>query len=200
MNIYTKKKLIEKFKEIEKLGWIENNRFGNHGGVGNTSPANNICLRSLRGLVSSEPFKAIKLNNEGTVYQVVILLSHNHCVSLLGDKVSSVTISDRLTTSPVCLVSKGEGFSLNMEQVLSEANMGGMPVPKAQKVMELNPEHKIFSILNTLYDKGEEGEPLLSTYAELLYGQSLLIEGLPLDDPTEIAHKMVDIMVSADAK
>jgi len=36
MNIYTKEKLIEKFKEIEKLGWIENGRFGNHGGIGNT--------------------------------------------------------------------------------------------------------------------------------------------------------------------
>ncbi len=36
MNIYTKEKLIEKFKEIEKLGWIENRRFGNNGGIGNT--------------------------------------------------------------------------------------------------------------------------------------------------------------------
>jgi len=36
MNIYTKDKLIEKFKEIEKLGWIENVRFGNHGEIGNT--------------------------------------------------------------------------------------------------------------------------------------------------------------------
>ncbi|MCK5807672.1 molecular chaperone HtpG [bacterium] len=119
---------------------------------------------------------------------------------LLKDKVSDVEISDRLTTSPVCLVSKGEGFSLNMEQVLAEANMGGMPVPKAQKVLELNPNHQIFSILNGLYDKGEEGESLLAVYAELLYGQSLLIEGLPLDNPAEIAHKMVDIMVSADKK
>lgn len=36
MNIYTKDKLIDKFKEIEKLGWIENRRFGNNGGIGNT--------------------------------------------------------------------------------------------------------------------------------------------------------------------
>ena len=36
MNIYTKEKLIDKFKEIEKLGWIENGRFGNQGGIGNT--------------------------------------------------------------------------------------------------------------------------------------------------------------------
>ncbi len=36
MDIYTKEKLIEKFKEIAKLGWIENGRFGNHGGIGNT--------------------------------------------------------------------------------------------------------------------------------------------------------------------
>ena len=36
MNIYTKEKLIEKFKEIERMGWIENARFGNHGGIGNT--------------------------------------------------------------------------------------------------------------------------------------------------------------------
>ena len=36
MNIYTKEKLIKRFKEIANLGWIENNRFGNHGGIGNT--------------------------------------------------------------------------------------------------------------------------------------------------------------------
>ncbi len=36
MNIYTKEKLIAKFKEIADLGWIENRRFGNHGGIGNT--------------------------------------------------------------------------------------------------------------------------------------------------------------------
>ena len=36
MNIYTKEKLIEKLKEIADLGWIENKRFGNHGGIGNT--------------------------------------------------------------------------------------------------------------------------------------------------------------------
>lgn len=36
MNIYTKEKLIEKFKEIAKIGWIENKRHGNQGGIGNT--------------------------------------------------------------------------------------------------------------------------------------------------------------------
>ncbi len=36
MNIYIKEKLIAKFKEIADLGWIENRRFGNHGGIGNT--------------------------------------------------------------------------------------------------------------------------------------------------------------------
>lgn len=36
MNIYTKEKLIAKFKEISKMGWIENRRHGNQGGIGNT--------------------------------------------------------------------------------------------------------------------------------------------------------------------
>jgi len=36
MNIYTKEKLIKKFKEIAKMGWIENGRYGNQGGIGNT--------------------------------------------------------------------------------------------------------------------------------------------------------------------
>jgi len=36
MNIYTKEKLIEKLEEIAKMGWIENAREGNHGGIGNT--------------------------------------------------------------------------------------------------------------------------------------------------------------------
>ena len=34
--IYTKESLITKLLEIRSMGWIENNRYGNHGGVGNT--------------------------------------------------------------------------------------------------------------------------------------------------------------------
>jgi len=69
MNIYTKEKLIEKFKEIEKLGWIENGRFGNHGGIGNTLEdllgieENNLPIpnASLTTLFHSEPSpRAIK--------------------------------------------------------------------------------------------------------------------------------------------
>lgn len=50
LQIYSKEELIDKLKKLHKLGWIENGRFGNHGGIGNTLedyleiPENNLPI------------------------------------------------------------------------------------------------------------------------------------------------------------
>lgn len=77
----------------------------------------------------------------------------------LGSEVSEVRLSSRLKNSAVCLVS-GAGLSLNMEQVLSEATMSSMPSPKAQRILEINPDHKIFEKLTEIYNADPESPKL----------------------------------------
>ncbi|MCF0109599.1 MAG: molecular chaperone HtpG [Erysipelotrichaceae bacterium] len=109
----------------------------------------------------------------------------------LGDKVSNVRISSRLKSHPVCLVSD-DGLSLEMEKVLA-ANPMNQGV-KANKILEINPDHAIFNTLQAMYEKNADS---VNDYAEVLYDQALLISGLPIDDPVEYANKVCQLMIEA---
>ena len=109
----------------------------------------------------------------------------------LGDKVSEVKISNRLKTSAVCLVSGDSGISLSMEQILAEMDKSTF---KANRILELNPDHEIFTTLKNLHDT-EPSSETFKDYCELLYGQALLMEGLAPDDPVGFADKVARLMV-----
>ena len=106
----------------------------------------------------------------------------------LGGKVKAVKLSQRLKNHPVCITSEGM-LSVEMEKVLSAMpdNQGA----KAEKVLEINPNHAIFGKLKSLFetDKDKAAE-----YAEILYDQALLIEGMPIDDPVGFTTKLCNIM------
>ena len=108
----------------------------------------------------------------------------------LGDKVSEVRLSSRLTTTPACVTSAG-GLSLEMERVLA-AMPGAEGAPKAQRVLELNPGHPVFAVLSQLADADKDK---LAAYADILYQQALLLEGMPLDDPAAYAQRICELMV-----
>lgn len=106
----------------------------------------------------------------------------------LSGKVTAVRASKRLKTHPVCLTSEGE-LSLEMERVLN-AQPGEQKV-QAQRVLEVNENHPIYQKLLAL--KATD-EALLATYAELLYGQALLIGGMGIDDPVGYTGKLCDLL------
>ncbi len=108
---------------------------------------------------------------------------------ILQDDVSDVIISSRLSDSPVCLTSTA-GISLEMEKVLS--NLPTDNKAKAQKVLELNPNHELFKALEKVYISDA---PKLKDYANLLYSQALLIAGFPLKDPVSFSNKMCELMI-----
>jgi len=110
---------------------------------------------------------------------------------ILGDKVTAVVLSKRLTDSPVCLVSE-DGISLEMEKVI--ANLPQQDKPKAVKVLELNPKHKLFAAVENLFN---DDNPLLEDFAQLLYSQALLIEGFQLDNPVDFSSKISELMIKA---
>ncbi|MGE4379178.1 MAG: molecular chaperone HtpG, partial [Candidatus Izemoplasmatales bacterium] len=110
---------------------------------------------------------------------------------ILKDKVSDVKLSTRLTDSPVCLVS-GDGLSFEMEKVMNQ--LPGDKNLKADKILEINPKHDLFKAIENLYAKNDE---TIEDYADILYNQALLIEGLEIKDPVGFANKMVKILIKA---
>ena len=106
----------------------------------------------------------------------------------LEGKVKEVRISSRLKKHPVCISTDGM-ISTEMEKVLNA--MPTQEKVKAQRVLELNGEHPVFEKLQALY-AGDKDKVRL--YAEILYGQALLIEGLSLEDPVAFSQKICEIM------
>ncbi len=106
----------------------------------------------------------------------------------LGGKVKAVKLSQRLKSHPVCITSEGM-LSVEMEKVLSAMPNG--EGAKAEKILEINPNHAIFAKLKELYESDKDKA---ADYAEILYNQALLIEGMPIENPVEFSNKICEIM------
>lgn len=109
----------------------------------------------------------------------------------LGDKVTEVRLSQNLKSHPVCLTSSGP-LSIEMEKVLN--NMPAQPEKvKSEKVLEINGDHDVFAALCRLYEANDTEK--LGMYAEILYDQALLMEGLSIEDPVAYANSICKLMV-----
>ncbi|MGG3798794.1 molecular chaperone HtpG [Metabacillus fastidiosus] len=108
---------------------------------------------------------------------------------ILKDKVKDVKASKRLRSHPVCLSTEGE-VTIEMEKILNA--MPDNQNVKADKVLEINPNHDVFKSLQKAFENDKEK---LALYTQLLYNQALLIEGLPINDPVEFTNDMCKIMV-----
>ncbi|ASF48152.1 molecular chaperone HtpG [Methylovulum psychrotolerans] len=105
---------------------------------------------------------------------------------VLGDKVSDVRLSHRLTESPACLVADVYGMSLNMERIMKDAGqlMGGMGMGR-KPIFEINPSHALIARL-----KSEQDDARFADLAHILFDQAILSEGGQLEDPTAFVHKL----------
>ena len=108
----------------------------------------------------------------------------------IADKVKTVRLSKKLKSHPVCLSSDGGPITIEMEKVLNAMPQNNEKV-KAEKALEINPEHPIFAKLKTLFESDKDK---LTDYTKLLYDQALLIEGLSIEDPVEFANLVCGLM------
>ena len=106
----------------------------------------------------------------------------------LGDKVTDVRLSTQLKSHAACISTDGM-ISTEMEKVLN--SMPAREKIKAQRVLELNPQHPVFQKLETLQTTDKDR---LKLYAEILYGQALLMEGVALEDPADFAQKLCQVL------
>ena len=108
----------------------------------------------------------------------------------LGDQVSEVKLSARLGDAPVSLSSKG-GISFEMEKTLNKMPMNqGI---KAERVLELNPDHAVMKKLADTFAAGDKD--LAGTYTRLLYDQAVLLSGLAIEDPTKVGEDVTKLIL-----
>ncbi len=106
----------------------------------------------------------------------------------LDGKVKEVRLSQRLKSHPVCL-SSGSDLSIEMEKVLNA--MPNNEKVQAQRVLEINENHPVFTALQKLHPDHPDQ---LKTYASLLYTQALLIEGVAIEDPVAFSNQICELM------
>lgn len=109
---------------------------------------------------------------------------------VLEDNVTEVKLTNKLKSHPVCLTTTGE-VSTSMEKVIN-----AMPTDekiKANEVLEINASHKIVDKLKDLYKNNKDE---FTKYTKVIYYEARLIEGLPIDNPTELSNLMCDIMAN----
>jgi molecular chaperone HtpG len=107
--------------------------------------------------------------------------------ALLGDRVKDVRVSARLADSPSCIVSDDEEPSLQMQQMLRA--MGQKEVPAPKPTLEINPDHEIVKKLLARPD-----DAVAEDAAWLLLDQALLMEGVPLQDPSAFVGRLNRIL------
>ena len=141
----------------------------------------NVCDTSLDLDTKEEKEELSKLNEDSKD-----MLSKMK--DILKDNVSDVKITNKLKNHPVCLTSNG-AISTQMEKVINA-------MPNSEKVsssltLEINENHPILTKLNDLFKNNEEK---FEKYTKVLYAQSKLIEGLPIDNPTELSNLVCDLL------
>ena len=163
-----------------------------------TDNVDEFAIKSLREYKDKE-FRSVSADDlgiENTEKQEEIKAKEEENSDLLKElaaaldgKVTKVILSQRLKSHPVCLTSEGD-ISLEMEKVLNS-----MPTDQkihAQRVLEINPEHEIFNKLKAISEVGDKEK--LAKYAQLLYTQALLIEGISIENPVEFSNLICELM------
>ena len=141
----------------------------------------NVCANNLDLDTAEEKEELKKVNEENKEM-------FNLMKETLKDSVQDIRFTHRLKNHPVCLSSEG-AISIEMEKVMS-----GMPNNqniKAQTVLEINEKHEIANKIKDLYKTDKEE---LKKYTKILYAGARLIEGLTVDNPTEISNLICEIL------
>lgn len=141
----------------------------------------NICAEDVN-LDSKEEQEELKKKNEESKDMFKLMQE------AISNGVQSVRFTNKLKNHPVCLSSEG-AISIEMEKTLN--SMPNNQNIKAQTILEINANHLIAKKIKKLYEEDKEA---LKDYTKILYAQARLIEGLPIDNPSEISNLVCSII------
>lgn len=108
---------------------------------------------------------------------------------ILGDRITEVRVSARLSESPCCLVNPDDGLTSSMQKILQIVSKD-TSIPK--KIFEVNKQHSLVRNLLSIY-KANPKDEYLNTVIEQLFESSLLLEGY-LKDPHAMVGRIQDLL------
>merc|ERR1712022_94310 len=203
----------ESKKQVEDAPFIEQLKKRGYEVLFMTDPIDEYCVQQLKEYdgkklkaVTKEGLDLEKTEEEKKEFEEKKAACENLCKlmkEVLGDKTEKVVVSDRLSTSPCCLVTGEYGWSANMErimkaQALKDSSMSGYMASK--KTMEINPNHAIVEALRARADE-DKNDKTVKDLIWLLFDTSVLTSGFSLDEPTTFAsriHRMIKLGLSID--
>ena len=141
----------------------------------------NVCANDV-DLDTDEEKETLKKENEENKEMFTLMKE------TIGEGVQEVRFTHRLKNHPVCLTSEG-ALSVEMEKVIN--SMPNDQKVKAQTALEINDSHPIAQKIKDLYANDKEE---LKKYTQVLYAQARLIEGLPVENPTQISNLICEII------
>ena len=109
----------------------------------------------------------------------------------LGDRVKAVRVTNRLTTSPACLVADEHELGSHLERLLRAA---GQDVPASQPTLEINPKHVLIERFAAEADRQRRED-----WANILFDQALLSEGGRLTDPAGFVRRLNEMFLALAA-
>jgi molecular chaperone HtpG len=115
--------------------------------------------------------------------------------TVLDDRVREVKLSSRLRESPACLVLAKGTMPAHLEKALRQS---GKEVPRGKRDLELNPSHPVVARLGRMASR-DAADPRVKEWLLVLYDQSLIAEGSPLDDPNAFAKRVTALLTQAVA-
>ncbi len=136
------------------------------------------------GLVSEDEKKALEETRE-TNKELCEFVK-----AAIGDEIASCVISEKLKSKPVFISVLGP-VTLEMEKYFSLMPDDGNPKPKAEKVLELNPDHAVFKALKSAFETDKEKAQKI---AKVLHCNARLIAGLPIENPVEFSDIIAEIL------
>ena len=142
----------------------------------------NICAENMDLGEAEEEKERLKKENEDNKEMFDMMKE------TIGDEIQGVKFTNRLKNHPVCLSNEGV-VSAQMEKVLN--SMPNDNNIKAQMVLEINKNHPIAEKIKTLY---KENKDELKNYTKILFAEAKLIEGMQIENPTEISNLICDII------
>jgi len=176
-------------------------------------PIDEYCVQQLREYdgknlvsVTKEGLELPEDEEEKKKFEETKAKFNNLCEimkNILDKKVEKVVVSNRMVSSPCCIVTSQYGWSANMERIMKAQALkdtSAMGYMAAKKHMEINPDHPIVDIMR---NKGEadKNDKALKDLVWLLYETALLTSGFSLDDPQVHAsriHRMIKMGLGLD--
>lgn len=143
----------------------------------------NVCADELNLDTEEEKKELEKVNEENKEM-------FEEMKKAISDEVQSIRFTHKLKNHPVCLTSEG-GISIGMEKVINA--MPNDQKVKAQTILEINENHPIANTLKKLFETDKEK---LKNYTKILYSQARLIEGLSIENPTEISNLICEFIAN----